>query len=80
MGCIDDGVDALARDIGSQTRRVAEAADPLRDRRRGGVGGCARERQNGGDIRVTGDPPRQRVRFRRAAKNEQTKAVQRAAP
>jgi hypothetical protein len=80
MGRINDGVDMLARDIGSQARRVAEAADPLRDRRRRGIGGCARERQNGRDIRVIGDPARERVRFRRAAKNEQTKAGQRAAP
>jgi hypothetical protein len=80
MGRINDSVDTLARDIGSQTRRVAEAANPLTDRRRGGIGGCARERQNGTDIGIIGDPPRKGAGLRRAAKNEQTKAVQRAAP
>jgi hypothetical protein len=80
MRRVDDRVDALAFEVGGEALGAAEAADALRDRRRRGIGGYARKRQNGRNIRLAGDPPRERARFRRSAENEQTKAVQRAAP
>ena len=80
MGRVDDGVDALAREIGGEACDAAEAADAQRDRRRRGIGRRAREREDRLDLGVIGDPPRQRARFRRAAENEQAKALQGAAP
>ena len=80
MGRVDDGVDALACEKRSQAFGAAEAADALRNRRWRGIGGRARKRQDGRNIGLIGDPPRERARFRRAAENEQTKAVQWAAP
>jgi hypothetical protein len=52
----------------------------LRDRRPGRIGRRTRKRQRRCDIGLFGDPARERARFRRAAENEQTKAVQKAAP
>jgi hypothetical protein len=80
MGRVDDGVDALAREIGGEARDPAEAADAQRDRRRRGIGRRARERKDCADLGVVDDAPRQRARFGRAAKNEQAKALQAAAP
>jgi hypothetical protein len=80
MRRVDHRVDALARDVGRQALGAAEAADALRDRRRLRPGGYARKGQGRRNIRLIGDPPRERVRFRRSAENEQAKAVQRAAP
>ena len=80
MGRVDDGVDALVREIGGEARGAAEAADAQRDRRRRGIGGRARKREERLDLGVVGDPPRERARFRRAAENEQAKALQGAAP
>ena len=60
MGGVDDGVDALAREIRSQTFGAAEAADALRDRRRRGIGGRARKRQNGLDPGLTASAARAR--------------------
>jgi len=80
MGRVDDGADALGLEIGGQTRSAAEAADALRDGRWRGIGGRARERQDWRNIGLIGDPPRERGRLRRAAENEQTKALQWAAP
>jgi hypothetical protein len=80
MGRVDDGVDALGPEIGGQALRAAEAADALRDRRGRGISGRAGKRQNRRNIGFIGDPSRKRARLRRAAENEQAKAVQRAAP
>ena len=80
MGRVDDGVDALAREIGGQALGAAEAANALRNRRSGRIGSRARKRQNRRNIGLIGNPPRERACFRRAAKNEQAKAVQWAAP
>jgi hypothetical protein len=80
MGRVYDCADALARDISSQTFCAVEAADAARDRSRGWIGGCAGKRQDGRNIGLIGDPPRERGSLRRAAENEQTKAVQMAAP
>jgi hypothetical protein len=80
MGGVDDGVDALGGEIGGEARGAAEAADAQRDRRRRGVGRRAREREDRLDPGVMGDPPRQRARFRRAAENEEAKALQGWAP
>ena len=80
MGRVDDGADMLGIDIGGQALGAAEAADALRNRRPGRIGRRARKRQRRCDIGLIGDPARERARFRRAAENEQTKAVQKAAP
>jgi hypothetical protein len=80
MRRVDYGVDALVGEIGPKPYGAAEAADPQRNRRRRGIGRRARERQNGCDLGLLPDPPRQRDCFRSAAKNEQAKALQRAAP
>jgi hypothetical protein len=66
--------------MGGQTFDAAEAAGALRDRRARRIGRRARKRQCRSDIGLFGDPARERARFRRAAENEQTKAVQKAAP
>jgi hypothetical protein len=80
MGCVDDRVDALALEIGGQACGAAEAADARRDRRRRGPGRRARKREDCLGVGVIGDPPRQRGSLRRAAENEQAKALQGAAP
>ena len=80
MGRVDDGVDALGREIGGKACDAAEAADAQRDRRGRGVGRRAGEREDRRDLGVIGEAPRQRARFRRAAENEQAKALQGAAP
>jgi hypothetical protein len=73
---IDEGADTLGLEIGGQTFDAAETTDALRDRRPGGIGRRAGKRQDRRNIGLTGDPPCERARFRRAAENEQTKAVQ----
>ncbi len=80
MGRVDNGVDALAGEKRRQAFGAAEAADPSRDRRWSGIGGRARQRQDGRNIGLVGDSSRERARLRRAAENEQTKALQWAAP
>jgi hypothetical protein len=80
MGRVDDSADALGLKIRCQAFNAAEPADALSDWRRRGIGGRARQRQNGLDPGLGSDPPGQRARFRRPAENEQTKAVQKAAP
>jgi hypothetical protein len=80
MGRVDDSADALGREIGGEALGAAEAANALRDRRSGRIGGRARKRENPRDVALTSDAARERACFRRAAKNEQAKAVQRAAP
>jgi hypothetical protein len=80
MGRVDHRIDALIGQKGGQARGAAEAADARGDRRRRGVGRRAREREDRLDLGVVDDAPRQRARFGRAAKNEQAKALQAAAP
>jgi hypothetical protein len=52
----------------------------LGDRRLGRIGGRPRERQHGRNTRLISKPARKRACLRRAAENEQTKALQWAAP
>jgi hypothetical protein len=73
-------IDVFARQEYGQTLGAAEAADALRYGRWRRIRGRSRKRQEGRDIGLIGDPPRERARFRRAAENEQTKALQWAAP
>jgi hypothetical protein len=80
MGRVDNGVDVLAGEKRRQAFGAAKAADASRDRRWSRLGRRPRQRQDCGDIGLTGDPPRERARLRRAAENEQTKALQWAAP
>jgi hypothetical protein len=80
MRRVDDGVDALADKKSGQACHAAEAADALGNRRLSRIGGRPCERQQGRNIRLVGQPPRERARLRRAAENEQTKAIQWAAP
>jgi hypothetical protein len=80
MGRVDDGANALACEKPGQTFDAAEAADALRNRRQGRIGRRARKRQCRRDIGLFGDPARERARFRRAAEDEQAKALQCAAP
>ncbi len=80
MGRVNDGVDALACEKPSQALGAAEAAGALMNRRSHGIGGRARKRKDWRNTGLIGDPARERARFRSAAENEQTKAVQWAAP
>jgi len=80
MGRVDDGVDALAGEIGGEAGGAAEAADARRDRRRRRIGGCAGKREDRLDLGFGGDPTRERARLRSSAENEQANARQGAAP
>jgi hypothetical protein len=80
MRCVNDGVDALAGEKCSQPLSAAEAADASRDRRWSGIGRRTRQRQDCRNIRLVSKPSRKRAGFRRAAENEQAKALQGAAP
>jgi hypothetical protein len=80
VGRIDNGVDAIGLKIGGQSFGAAEPADALRNRDRRGIGSRPRKRQDGPDIGLIGDPPRERARLGRAAENQQAKALQWAAP
>ena len=80
MGCVDNGVDALAGEKRRQAFGAAEAADALGNWRLSGIGRRARERQDRRNIGLVSKPPRERAGFRRAAENEQAKALQWAAP
>jgi hypothetical protein len=80
MRRVNDGVDALAGEKCSQPLSAAEAADALGNWRLRTMGRRPRQRQDGRSIRLIGDPARERARFRRAAENEQAKALQGAAP
>jgi hypothetical protein len=77
---VDHGVDALAGEKRRQPLGAAKAADASRDRRWSGIGRRSRQRQDCRNIRLIGDPPRERAGLRRAAENEQAKALQWAAP
>jgi hypothetical protein len=80
MGRVDHRLDALTGKISGEAVWAAKAADAQRDRRRGGVRGRAGQRQDRRNVRLAGDPPRERARLRRAAENEQAKWLQAAAP
>jgi len=80
MGRVDDSVDSLGPEKCRKALGAAEAANPLRDRRRRRVGGRACERQQGLDAGLAGEAARERARFRRSAENEETKALQGMAP
>jgi hypothetical protein len=80
MSRVNHRIDALGREIGAEAGGAAEAADPERNRRRRGIGGRARKREDRLNLGLAGDPPRERARLRRAAENEQAKAIQGAAP
>ncbi len=80
MGRVDHPVDALRGKIVGKTLGAAKAADAPRNRRRRGIGGRARERQNCLDAGLNGEAARQRARFAGAAEDEQAKALQRTAP
>jgi hypothetical protein len=80
MSRVDHRIDALFSEIRSKARSAAEAADARGDRRRRWSGGRAGEREDRLDSGVAGDPLRERARFRRAAEDEQAKALQGAAP
>jgi hypothetical protein len=80
MGRVDDRADSLASKICREALDAAEAANALGNRRLSRIGGRPRERQDWRDIRLVNKPPRERVGLRSAAKNEQTKARQWAAP
>jgi hypothetical protein len=80
MRRVDDRADALANKKSRQACDAAEAADALGNRRLSWIGGRPRERQDWRDIGLVSKPPRERARFRRAAENKQTKALQWAAP
>ncbi len=80
MGRVDNCVDALAGEKGRQALGAAEAADALGNWRLSGIGRRPRQRQDRRNIRPVGKPSRERARLRRAAENEQAKALQWAAP
>jgi hypothetical protein len=80
MSRVNDGVDALAGEKRRQAFGAAEAADASGDRRWSGIGGRSRQRQDCRNIRLIGDPSRERAGLRRAAEDEQAKALQGAAP
>ena len=80
MGRVDDGADALADEKRRQAFGAAKAADALRNWRLSRIGRRPRKRQDCRNIGLIGDPSRERAGLRRAAENEQTKAIQWAAP
>jgi hypothetical protein len=80
MRRVDHRIDALARKIRGEALGAAKAADAQRDRRRCGVRRRAGEREKRRDIALARDAPRERVSLRRAAKDQQAKALQAAAP
>ena len=80
MGRVDNGIDVLARQEGRQTLNAAEDANALGNWRLSRVSRRPRQRQNRRNLGLTGDLPRKRARLRRAAENEQVKALQGLAP
>jgi hypothetical protein len=80
MGRIDDRVDALGDQIGSEALDAAKAADAQRNRRRRRVRSCAGERKDGRNVGFLREAPRERACLGRAAENEQAKALQATAP
>ena len=80
MGGVDHRADVFRAQEIRETRRAAEAADPLRDRGLRRMGGRAGERQERVDGGLAGEAAGEGARFRRAAENEQAKAFHEAAP
>jgi hypothetical protein len=80
MGCVDNGANVLSGEKRRQAFGATKAADASRDRRWSGVGGRPRKRQDCRNVGLTGDPLGKGARLRSAAENEQTKAIQWAAP
>jgi hypothetical protein len=80
MGRVDDGADALAPKKCYQALDAAEAPDALGNWRLSRIGCCAGKRQDWRNIGLVSKPPRKRACLRRAAENEQAKALQWAAP
>ncbi len=80
MGRVDNGVDVLSGEKRREAFGTAKAADASRDWRWSRIGRRAGKRQDCRNFRLIGDPPRKRARLRRAAENEQAKALQWAAP
>jgi hypothetical protein len=80
MGRVDNGVDVLSGEKRREALGAAKAADAARDWRWSGIGRRSRQRQECRNIGLIGDPPRKRARLRRSAENEQTNALQWAAP
>ena len=80
MGRVDNSADPLAHQKRRQALGAPEAPDALGNWRLRRIGRRSGERQDRCDIRLVGDPSRKRARLRRAAENEQAKAVQWAAP
>ena len=80
MGRVDNRADAFAGEKHRQALGAAKAANALGDRRMGRIGRHPRPRQDCRNTGLIGDPPPERARFRRAAENEQAKALQWAAP
>jgi hypothetical protein len=80
MRRVDDGVDALAGEKCSQPLSAAEAADALGNWRLRRMGRRPRKGQDRRNIGLVSKPSRKRAGFRRAAENEQAKALQGAAP
>jgi hypothetical protein len=80
MGRVDDGVDALSGEKRRQAFDAAKAADALGNWRVSRIGRGARERHDRRNIGLVGKSARKRAGFRRAAENEQAKAIQWAAP
>ena len=80
MGGVDNGVDVLTGEKCRQAFGAAKAADAARDWRWSGVIRRPRQRQDRRNLALIGDVPRKRARLRRAAENEQAKALQWLAP
>ena len=80
MGRVNDGADALAPKKCDQALDAAEAADALGNWRLSGIGRRPRERQDRRNVGLISKPARKRARLRRAAEDEETKALQWAAP
>jgi hypothetical protein len=80
MGRVDDGADMLSGEKRRQALGAAKAADASRDWRWSGIGRRPRQRQDWRKVGLIGDSPRKGARLRRAAENEQAKALQWAAP
>jgi hypothetical protein len=80
MCCVDYRVDTLAGEIGGEALSATITSDTQRDRRRRGIRRRARQRQDWLQVGLVGDALRQRARLRRAAENEQAKALQATAP